>query len=1808
MAYRKGDKPLKDQGYALEKLLGRGTFGEVWRARAAGGTHCAMKFINLDARGIRELKAIAHVKDIRHPNLVEIQSIWLRDADGELRDNFIDIDVQRFLDDQDQAELIIIMGLGERSLFDRLKECRGQKLPGIPSMELMKYMEAAANGIDYLNEERHNLGESRLVSIQHRDIKPDNIVIVGGSAQVCDFGLAKVLANDSNHISRSSVGAGSPAYLPPEALSSKSGASKTGDQYSLAISYYEMRRGRFPFESDDVVEVYKAKQNGNLIWPDLGMKEQAVLKRATDLDPDKRFASCSEFVMELLLAIGSKSSSPKGTGAYARPQTLKEMQQPGGEIVPFIFLEEELGGGAFGKVWRASKKNSIRPVAVKIVNLVHEGGDQELKSLRLLHDLEHPNLIRVDEVHVLDSTGRQIDMNSDGTDSGVIHSRELLVIVMELADRSLAKVRDERVKKGEKPVLANVLLRYMDEAADAIDYLNAKGIQHRDIKPENIMLSGGDRIKIADFGLAKLLEGGAVVIRAESRAFTPIYAAPEVWDNRLSDHTDQYSLAITYYELSTGKPPFSSSQMNLTGIMRAHIEGNLRFEQLAGLPCQERVLRKATAKEPDDRYANCRAFVNALRKAISDDASDFILPSEEDLTGAASSRHETQVGALTPGSSPSIPRRTIQPVIAKSKPAPVLTGRETVPHPTGTITDPENLGFETQKIAAPEPTPPGSPAPKPKSPEVPTGASWVSKAAIWLCVAAVFGAGGAYLSGRVPGLGKTGDRGDPNKKVVDEANGTATVDPNVDPNKQVVKGGNGKTTVDLNVDPNKQVAKGGNGKATVDPNVDPNKQVVKGGNGKATLDPNVDPNKQVVKGGNGKATVDSNQNAGGGRDPKQFLREWNDNLNDAYRLVVQINAAESAGDQKNLLKDLEGKKDKLRLDLDSIKSEEKASIVKAYRYFDEACLATSSIVNGKNDEALPHLQQIIGDLQWPEESIRQKGALFIALAATTALPAPNPKAFRWEHGRLLAERKKPEELSIARFIDAVDSFSEGHVATAANEIMLLGGSNQLLARKPVREKAVTILLKASSDQGLEAKKSALKFEDPFNKGELDAQFELLGFLQSMGPTEPNQTAEWDAARVRWGLVCWYHEKRIGQENKLEQDRKPDEAVSYLANPEKAKALAASRPTDYVLLTWIKSQGMELQSRFQEAVLSYRDIHDFCADSSVSPVPPEELYQHVYQPALLLQNRVKGAIPPLEPILALFHKRVGDLIQKHDLDSLEPFKNLLRDGILEKAIEHYCLADALDNQRGEYLLLAASAEVVKRTYKIKRIKKWLDQIKPDQLLARDVPRFRSLEGVELLCEARDTPAGAKQNEYLKKALEDLRVAIGSFSNGSSEWRAALRERSRCLLLQAQDKDLPPAESSKILKSAIADAHLAKEGAKNQSEELEALLDEALATEDLELIGKESGGYEQCTKLLLSALAKLRRSKGTALTPGERVHDIDDRWLLLACGRCYYRWYKVSKNRVHIEESENKLAECVSASDPRIRAEGEWFLGLVRIRTNNFDAAKIAFRVAAKYPNSPEDEFWLDGHLVEVFEEVKAIGIHDSKFGNKYHNNIVDVVKTLAQESAHYNQFLVGFQTGEVLFSLAEKEKAINYYEQTLQKPEAEVRRVVAEPDFRAKSRIGMARCQFWLAREAEGTKATDLLAKALKEINNLEVQTYIEEDHPLKAQWKHLARCLGVLIPSEASTVTPMPASEKKDLLDELKKIINKEQESKESGTPLESALLRLYALSLARTVAPNKASGQEWVRQLGERMRDVTSLGLQKDYVYLKEQVETWPD
>src|SRR5262245_55469455 len=233
-SYSKGDEPIP--GYQLKSFLGRGGFGEVWKASAPGGMDAAIKIINLgDKQGLKEFRAIRLVKYVRHPNLVPINAFWLKDEDDTVLGDGSEEPDSVWLKAHG-AELIIAMGLGDKNLYDRLRECKDGGLMGVPVEELLDYMEAAARAIDYLNQPTHKLA-SGLGAIQHCDIKPQNILIVGGSVQVCDFGLARVLDADARTTSEA---AGSYAYIAPELIDGAR-PSRTTDQYSLAISYFELR-------------------------------------------------------------------------------------------------------------------------------------------------------------------------------------------------------------------------------------------------------------------------------------------------------------------------------------------------------------------------------------------------------------------------------------------------------------------------------------------------------------------------------------------------------------------------------------------------------------------------------------------------------------------------------------------------------------------------------------------------------------------------------------------------------------------------------------------------------------------------------------------------------------------------------------------------------------------------------------------------------------------------------------------------------------------------------------------------------------------------------------------------------------------------------------------------------------------------------------------------------------------------------------------------------------------------------------------------------------------------------------------------------------------------------------------------------------------------------------------------------------------------------------------------------------------------------------------------------------------------------
>src|SRR5262249_45106467 len=185
--------------YILISKRGAGAFGEVWHAHGPGGIDVALKFIHVDTQfRALELRSLDVMKSIRHPNLVSVFGAWLED-------NW----------------LILAMELCDCSLQDRLIEAINQKLPGIPVQELLSYMSDAAAGLDALNAKQ----------VQHRDVKPANLLLQGSGVKVADFGLAKALEQTV----ASNSGAGTIAYTAPECFRGE--LTQQSDQYSLAVTY-----------------------------------------------------------------------------------------------------------------------------------------------------------------------------------------------------------------------------------------------------------------------------------------------------------------------------------------------------------------------------------------------------------------------------------------------------------------------------------------------------------------------------------------------------------------------------------------------------------------------------------------------------------------------------------------------------------------------------------------------------------------------------------------------------------------------------------------------------------------------------------------------------------------------------------------------------------------------------------------------------------------------------------------------------------------------------------------------------------------------------------------------------------------------------------------------------------------------------------------------------------------------------------------------------------------------------------------------------------------------------------------------------------------------------------------------------------------------------------------------------------------------------------------------------------------------------------------------------------------------------------
>jgi serine/threonine-protein kinase len=271
-------------------------------------------------------------------------------------------------------------------------------------------------------------------------------------------------------------------------------------------------------------------------------------------------------------------------------------------------LDQKIGSGGMGAVYRATEPAAGRRVAIKILHAKLAARKDLVSRFRreamAMSHLSHPNTVRVHTFGELDDTS-------------------LFIVMEHLEGRNLNQLIR---REGPLPVdrAVHVLVQVCGALQEAHDY----GIVHRDLKPENIFVcpnpSPGQReiAKVLDFGLAKVTERelrpGSIMLTQEGMVFgTPEFMSPEQAQGKTLDaRSDIYSLAAILYEVLTGKLPFDAKtpmehiQLHVTKPPIALDDRIPNKKFPAGL---SDVLAKALQKKPDERFQSAADFAEALR-------------------------------------------------------------------------------------------------------------------------------------------------------------------------------------------------------------------------------------------------------------------------------------------------------------------------------------------------------------------------------------------------------------------------------------------------------------------------------------------------------------------------------------------------------------------------------------------------------------------------------------------------------------------------------------------------------------------------------------------------------------------------------------------------------------------------------------------------------------------------------------------------------------------------------------------------------------------------------------------------------------------------------------------------------------------------------------------------------------------------------------------------------------------------------------------------------------------------------------------
>lgn len=310
-------------------------------------------------------------------------------------------------------------------------------------------------------------------------------------------------------------------------------------------------------------------------------------------------------------------------------------------------ITEPLGEGGMASVYKAYQPSVDRYVAIKVLPRQFADDPQFFgrfeQEAKVLAKLQHPHILPVHDYGQTDNyTYIVMPFVESGDLSDIIGQKRL----------SLAETA-----------------RIISQIGDALDYAHSQGIIHRDIKPSNILVDQRGNCLLTDFGIAKMVEGSTERLTVTGGIIgTPAYMSPEQGlGQTLDGRSDIYALGVVLYEMITGHIPFDAETP--MAVMIKHIYDPLRppREFDASIPeAIERVVLKAMAKQPEDRFMTAGDMVQALQDAIH--TAETVVPAARDATiavNADTAEHTLEM------SSAGLPQADTLPVA----PAAVATGR-----------------------------------------------------------------------------------------------------------------------------------------------------------------------------------------------------------------------------------------------------------------------------------------------------------------------------------------------------------------------------------------------------------------------------------------------------------------------------------------------------------------------------------------------------------------------------------------------------------------------------------------------------------------------------------------------------------------------------------------------------------------------------------------------------------------------------------------------------------------------------------------------------------------------------------------------------------------------------------------------------------------------------------------------------------------------------------------------------------------------------------------------------------------------------